>query len=126
MYDPDSQFSDMLSPNLIRPPREGQKVMYRFAGEIGFAEEPGEEIVISKHPQKPDRLRLCLPYELVSTHLRKNDFPIHGKSLSLPGKCRNGEVIFQYNDIAVNREQLSKRRNALIRRMSADCRQEEV
>jgi site-specific recombinase XerD len=69
MYDPDGQFSYMLSPNLIRSRREGQKVMYHFAEEVGFAEEPGKEIIISKHPQKSDWLRLYLPYELVSTHL---------------------------------------------------------
>jgi hypothetical protein len=40
-----------------------------FAEEVGIVEEPGEEIVISRRPQKPDRLRLYLPYELVSTHL---------------------------------------------------------
>jgi site-specific recombinase XerD len=78
MNDPDGHNSHVLSLNLIHPRREGREVMYRFAEEVGLVEEPGEEIVISRHPRKPEWLRLYLPYELVSTHLSvvKN---IHGR-----------------------------------------------
>jgi len=78
MYDPDSHASHFKNPAPIHLQKKGEETVYQFAGEFGFAEEPGGVIVISKHPQKPEWLRLYLPYELVSTHLSvvKN---IHGR-----------------------------------------------